>query len=145
MWKVTLLGDATVGKTSLRKKFMGESLKKEYLMTIGADFSVYRVKDTTLHIWDLAGQNRFGNLSKAYLNGTNGALIVFDITKPETFQSVPDWIDKLQSSVEKKSQIVLVGNKADLRANMPDPFHVTHSQAFEYSKTLSDWLGFNVP
>lgn len=145
MWKITLLGDATVGKTSLRRKFMGDSLKKDYLMTIGADFTVYRHEDTILHLWDLAGQQRFSNLTKGYLNGTNGGLIVFDVTKPETFQSIPGWIKKLQESVNEKIPMVLVGNKADLRGELPEPFHVNPQTATEYANSLSEWLYLEVP
>ncbi|MFV2014680.1 MAG: Rab family GTPase, partial [Candidatus Heimdallarchaeota archaeon] len=88
---MTLLGDAAVGKTSLRKKFMGEGFKKSYGMTIGADFAVYKMAGYTLHIWDLAGQIRFSRILKAYYVGTVGSLIVFDVTNKESFHNLPSW------------------------------------------------------
>ena len=95
---------------------MGEGFKKSYGMTIGADFSVYKIDDYILHIWDLAGQVRFSQILKEYYIGTVGCLIVFDITNPDSFQNVPTWIEQLVKNNENKIvPIIIVGNKADLR------------------------------
>ena len=145
VWKITILGDAAVGKTSLRHKFMGESTQQDYLMTIGADFTVYRFKGNTLHIWDLAGQQKFGSLMKGYLMGTLGSLIVFDISEPQSFVNVQEWITKLTTSIERKIPFVLVGNKADLRGTNPQKSFIRPQEGKTYANSLSDWVGIDIP
>lgn len=123
---------------------MGEGFKKSYGMTIGADFSVYKIDDYILHIWDLAGQVRFSQILKAYYIGTVGCLIVFDITNPDSFQNVPTWIEQLVKNNENKIvPIIIVGNKADLRESGKSS--ISNEKAREYVKKLSDWTRFDVP
>ncbi|MHA2028424.1 MAG: Rab family GTPase [Candidatus Kariarchaeaceae archaeon] len=144
MFKLTLLGDAGVGKTSLRKKFLGDSFKQDYLMTIGADFSVYRMGDYTLHIWDIAGQLRFSKILGGYFRGTLGSLLVFDITRKETFKNLPNWIGNLlQHNGNQVVPFVIVGNKSDLRAQTTEP--IDPLDAIQYADTLTEWSKFRVP
>lgn len=123
---------------------MGESFKKSYGMTIGADFAVYKIGDYTLHIWDLAGQIRFSQILKAYYIGAVGSLIVFDITNKESFHNVPSWIEELvRNNNNKIVPLVIVGNKSDLR-DMADN-SITQLEVENYVKKLSDWTKFEVP
>ena len=146
-YKIIILGDAAVGKTSLRQRFMGKGFKATYGMTIGADFAAYRLteneREYVLNIFDLAGQQRFNSLNRGYYSGTNGAMIVFDITRPESYENIPNWVGQLvENNNDNICPLVLVGNKSDLRENSPesvDP-HVPE----EYVKELSDWSGFTI-
>ena len=121
-FKIALLGDGAVGKTALRRAYLGEGFKSEYLMTIGADFAL---KETTIHnnkikfqIWDLAGQPRFSNVRGSYYNGCFGAVIVFDRTRPDTFASILQWLNELwKGSNHGPVPFVLLGNKSDLLDN----------------------------
>ncbi|MHA2502307.1 MAG: GTP-binding protein [Candidatus Kariarchaeaceae archaeon] len=146
-YKIIILGDAAVGKTSLRQRFMGKGFQASYGMTIGADFAAYRLnvndRDYVLNIFDLAGQQRFNDLNKGYYAGTNGAVLVFDVTRPETYENLPNWIEQLVNNMRGKvCPIVLVGNKADLRADSPSS--VPKEIPENYVKELSQWSGFDV-
>lgn len=143
-----LLGDGAVGKTSIRHRYLGEGFKKSYMATIGADFAIKRLDDEGLkiaQIWDLAGQPRFNVVREGYYLGTKGGILVFDISRPDTFFNIPNWIKEMMENILEVDPIplVLVGNKADLRTlsgNFIEP-----EQAKEYASQLSDWSGFNVP
>lgn len=119
-YKVILIGDGATGKTTLRMNFMGESVSEgQYLMTIGADFSVKKISmdsdDYTLQIWDLAGQKQFGGILDGYFKGTKGILLVFSLDRPESFQNLDKWIDEfLQDGKQEIQPIILLGNKCDL-------------------------------
>ena len=145
--KIVLMGDGAVGKTSLRNRFMGRGFKSQHLMTIGADFSTFQqIVDgnaITYQIWDLAGQEHFQAVRQRFFRGAMGGLLVFDVTRPETFQNIPNWLNELfRNSGRSVVPIVLLGNKADLKRA------VSQKQAIEYSRVLSETLapyGITVP
>ncbi len=148
IFKISLLGEGAVGKTSLRRTYLGESFKEGYMMTIGADFAVKKMvsKNTeyTLQIWDLAGQQRFSAVREVYYRGTAGALLVFDISRPETYAILPNWLHELiRNNKNRIVPIVLIGNKADLRDTTPHAVPMEYAQ--EYAEQLSEWSGFYVP
>jgi len=117
MIKVPLLGEAAVGKTSIAKYLSGGVFREDYELTVGVDifirFLQYNGLTFKLLLWDIAGQRRFSPLRKIFYRGAKGALIVFDITRSETFKMVPSWINDLQQH-EPNTPFVLVGNKLDL-------------------------------
>ncbi|MHA2503774.1 MAG: Rab family GTPase [Candidatus Kariarchaeaceae archaeon] len=115
MVKIILIGDGTVGKTSLRREFTGNRFEENYSMTMGAEFSVHRKGDFMLQLYDLAGQDNFREVRKSYYRGSQGAILVFDIGKPRTFRSLDAWMQELLSYVDLEIPIVVVGNKLDLR------------------------------
>jgi len=92
LWKIVLLGDGAVGKTSLRKTYLGEGFETDYLSTMGADFALYDTTVDNTHIrwqiWDLAGQPVFKDVVKAYYTKVFGGLIVYDVTRPKTFDNI---------------------------------------------------------
>ena len=146
--KVTVLGDGTVGKTSLRKTYLGEGFKEGYSMTIGADFAVKYVnindQEVIAQIWDLAGQQRFSTVRETYYRGTSACLLVFDITQRSSFENIPSWIGELlENNSNRLVPISLIGNKSDLRDSAKDP--IMPQQAEEYAEALSQWSGFTVP
>jgi small GTP-binding protein len=119
--RLTLCGDGAVGKTSIRKRYMGEGFKSNYLATLGADFSYKKFNPPNAEepimfaIWDLAGQPAYGQVRKAYYDKTMGGLVIFDCTRPITFSNVKFWIDELwEYSGLGKIPILLIGNKYDL-------------------------------
>jgi len=116
--KIVLLGDQSVGKTSLITRFMYDTFDNTYQATIGIDFlsKTMYLEDRTvrLQLWDTAGQERFRSLIPSYIRDSSVAIVVFDITNRQSFLSTTKWIDDVRSERGNDVIIVLVGNKADL-------------------------------
>jgi Ras-related protein Rab-7A len=135
--KVIILGDSGVGKTSLMNRYVNNRFSNQYKATIGADFLTKELSINnrliTLQIWDTAGQERFQSLGVAFYRGADCCVIVFDITKEQTFSSVEKWRDEflLQANVNPETfPIVLLGNKADVP---PTDRVVSHRRALAYA------------
>ncbi|MHA1410160.1 MAG: Rab family GTPase, partial [Candidatus Odinarchaeia archaeon] len=99
-FKIPLAGDGAVGKTSLIIKFIEQKFSHEYKSTIGVDIFTKRLKigddEILLTLWDIAGQERFKIIRKGFFEGARGALIVYDITRKETFDNLPNWIEEVK-------------------------------------------------
>ena len=121
--KILTLGDTAVGKTSIIHRYMETPLPKKSLTTIGVDFrnKIIKIDQNTkvkLVLWDTAGQERFRNVATNYYNGTDCALLVFDITNEGSFKIFDYWVKEIQQ--KKKMDdicLILVGNKSDLQEN----------------------------
>ncbi|MHA1650551.1 MAG: GTP-binding protein [Candidatus Helarchaeota archaeon] len=117
--KLCVLGDGAVGKTSLIIQHVDKRFEEEYKPTIGFDIALKTMKiqeegiEAELLIWDIAGQAIFEKIREEYLQGTNGAMILFDLTRKETLDHVKDWLHELINYAGKVPFIV-IGNKADL-------------------------------
>ena len=143
MLKIALLGDAAVGKTSLRRRFMGESFSTQHLMTIGADFSTTKMaideSNITFQLWDIAGAQGFSSIRSQFYRGVKGALCVFDVTRQETYLNIPNWINELwQHNGTGQVPIILLGNKSDLRTNssVPKESAEVYAKQIEEAMTL---------
>jgi small GTP-binding protein len=118
--KVLLIGDGGVGKTAIRERYLGKGFDSQYILTIGADFATRDdfVYGTPIRyqIWDLAGQERFDGVREVYYRGALGALLVFDITRPDSYFNIPKWIKEIwKNNGRSKVPIIIVGNKIDMR------------------------------
>ncbi|MGH0158754.1 UNVERIFIED_CONTAM: hypothetical protein FKN15_055517 [Acipenser sinensis] len=117
-FKLVLLGDMAVGKSSLVLRFVKGQFDEFQETTIGAAFLAQSVclDDTTVkfEIWDTAGQERYHSLAPMYYRGAQAAIVVFDITKPETFERAKAWVKELQRQASPNIVIALAGNKSDL-------------------------------
>lgn len=146
--KLVLCGDGAVGKTAIRERFLGRGFSSSYLQTIGADFASTE-KDVEVdankysvnyQIWDLAGQTEFGSVRKTYYEGCFGSLMIFDITRPASFENLPSWINELwENSGRGKVPIVLLGNKSDLKDKFPE--HIRDAQITQYISELNASIG----
>ena len=118
IFKVLLIGEAAVGKTSLTIKFIHGKFKADYLLTVGMEpYSKYLKmgKDLiTLSIWDIAGQQRFDVFRTMFFRGAKAALLVFDLTRPATLNKLQDWYEDLLRNAGKDALTILIGNKNDL-------------------------------
>ncbi|XP_045104846.1 ras-related protein Rab-21-like isoform X1 [Portunus trituberculatus] len=116
--KIVILGSQGVGKTSLVTRYETKSFQKNTSSTIGASFSnVDAIIDDVkvkMQVWDTAGQERFRSMAPMYYRGANAALLVFDLTKYDTFTDVKAWAHELTHRVEGELMLVVVGNKVDL-------------------------------
>ncbi|MFX0151405.1 MAG: Rab family GTPase [Candidatus Hodarchaeota archaeon] len=121
LWKIVLIGDGAVGKTSIRKRYLGEGFDTDYLSTMGADFALHdtMVENTEIRwqIWDLAGQPVFKDVVKAYYTKIFGGILVYDVSRRQTFDNVEKWVTDLwaNSGREEKVPVILLANKIDLR------------------------------
>lgn len=147
--KIALMGDGAVGKTSLRERYMGRPFQGTYMMTIGADFATKNTeidgKEVKFQIWDLAGQPRFSSVRDIYYRGTTGALLVYDVTRQESFIDTPKWIEECFNSTGIGAvPIVILGNKIDLRDKVPNSLDTKYGIALaeEISK-ISAKKGFD--
>jgi len=118
LFKLVLIGDASVGKTSLLLRFADDNFDDNYVSTVGVDFRFRTVtvdnKLVKLQIWDTAGQERFRTITSAYYRGAHGVILVYDVTEQETFKHVQNWLDEVHKCAGSTVTKLLVGNKADL-------------------------------
>lgn len=140
LMKIVLAGDGAVGKTAIRERYLGKGFSSNYMMTIGADFALkeasIREKSIKFQIWDLAGQPRFGTVRSVYYYGCLGGLLLFDVTRPDTFTNLDSWLEEIfKHNGKGMIPIVLLGNKVDLRDQFPN--HISDGQAEEFAEKLS--------
>lgn len=117
-FKLVLLGESAVGKSSLVLRFVKGQFHEYQESTIGAAFLTQTVclDDTTVkfEIWDTAGQERYHSLAPMYYRGAQAAIVVYDITNPDTFERAKTWVKELQRQARADIVIALAGNKSDL-------------------------------
>jgi len=120
-FKLVLLGESAVGKSSLVLRFVKGQFHEFQESTIGAAFLTQTVclDDTTVkfEIWDTAGQERYHSLAPMYYRGAQAAIVVYDITNADTFERAKSWVKELQRQASPNIVIALSGNKADLTTN----------------------------
>ncbi|KAL5562195.1 hypothetical protein UlMin_031942 [Ulmus minor] len=118
LFKVVLIGDSAVGKSNLLSRFARNEFDQNSKATIGVEFQTQVVdidgKEVKAQIWDTAGQERFRAVTSAYYRGAVGALVVYDISRRTTFDSVKRWLDELTTHCDTAVARMLVGNKCDL-------------------------------
>lgn len=116
-FKVLLLGDGATGKTSTVRRYVHNKFDASYLMTIGMEpYTRYEtVKGVSIcySLWDIAGQKKFEGMRKVFFKGANASLVVFDLTRKETFDNVNIWVEESRSEASDQV-ILLIGNKNDL-------------------------------
>jgi len=120
-YKIVVLGDGAIGKTSICMRFCEDHFSKSYKQTIGVDFSLKRVvlpddKQVSLQIWDIGGQAIGSKMIGKYIFGAQAVLICYDVTNYQSFQNVEEWIKIVKQTFDREPlpYIALVGNKMDL-------------------------------
>uniref|UniRef100_A0A5B6ZR31 Putative ras-related protein Rab11D-like n=1 Tax=Davidia involucrata TaxID=16924 RepID=A0A5B6ZR31_DAVIN len=118
VFKVVLIGDSAVGKSQILARFARNEFSLDSKATIGVEFQtrtlVIQHKSVKAQIWDTAGQERYRAVTSAYYRGAVGAMLVYDITKRQTFDHIPRWLEELRGHADKNIVIILIGNKTDL-------------------------------
>ena len=123
LFKVLVVGDIGVGKTSIIKRYVHNFFSGTYKSTIGVDFALKVLNwdsDTIirLQLWDIAGQERFGNMTRVYYREAVGAMVVYDVTRPQTFDAVQKWKTDIDNKVflpdNNPIPCVLLANKSDI-------------------------------
>ncbi|KAJ7640453.1 ras-domain-containing protein [Mycena polygramma] len=132
--KLLLIGNSSVGKSSLLLRFSDEQWlpEDESSATIGVDFRVHKMevkgKKVKLSIWDTAGQERFRTITSSYYRGAQGIILVYDVSNRESFDALPRWFSELETYVSDKVVKILVGNKVDKEFSRQVP--TVEAQAF---------------
>lgn len=116
LFKLLIIGDSGVGKSSLLVRFADNTFNGNYITTIGVDFKLRTIEcngeRVKLQIWDTAGQERFRTITATYYRGTHGVIVVYDVTQGESFANVKRWLHEISENCEDVNR-VLVGNKCD--------------------------------
>ncbi|XP_065182784.1 ras-related protein Rab-43-like [Sycon ciliatum] len=117
LFKIVVIGDSMVGKTSLLQRFKNGAFNEHHSCTIGVDFIVKTVemegKVVKLHIWDTAGQERFKSVSHSFYHNAHAAILVYDITNEGSFFTTARWLADVRRFSSPKTLCMLVGNKLD--------------------------------
>ena len=118
MFKILLLGDSGVGKSSLLLRYTKNEFISDLRSTIGVEFALkYLTIDNfqlKVQIWDTAGMERYRSITNAYYKGAKGVIVVYDICRKKSFENVDKWIDDFKSKADDDAVIILIGNKSDL-------------------------------
>lgn len=145
VFKIVVLGDAAVGKTSLINMYIEQSFSEDYKPTLGAniirkDVHVEEINASVrLIMWDLAGQEKYNVIRSMYFQGCVGALLVYDVTRHNTFETIDSkWLKDFKKYVKKEGTYILIGNKIDLN----DERVVTTEDGEKYAKEIdaSDFI-----
>lgn len=137
MFKILIIGNSSVGKTSFLFRYADDSFTSAFVSTVGIDFKVKTVirreKRMKLQIWDTAGQERYRTITTAYYRGAMGFILMYDVTNEESFNSVQDWVTQIKTYSWDNAQVILVGNKSDMEAE--------RVVTYDRGKQLADQLG----
>lgn len=143
IFKVVVIGDSAVGKTQLLSRFTKNEFCFDSKSTIGVEFQTRTLniqqKVIKAQIWDTAGQERYRAVTSAYYRGALGAMLVYDISKRQTFDHVVRWVEDLRAHADNSIVIILIGNKSDLvdRRAVPteDAVEFAEDQGLFFSET----------
>ncbi|MGY5872100.1 MAG: Rab family GTPase [Candidatus Thorarchaeota archaeon] len=121
-FRVVLLGEATVGKTSLLRRYTENVFDEEYKQTLGTTFATKdvdvkdnegNVRNVRISVWDMGGQSTYRELRRQYMKGSSAAIIVYDVTKPESFMAMNNWFESFRE-VCPNAPVMICANKIDL-------------------------------
>ena len=147
-----ILGDTAVGKTSLFKKLTTEQFDPKVISTIGIDKRTLSIvintegegeKDLDIYLFDTAGEERYRTISVSYFRDSKGLLMMYDITKNESFQNIEDWLKNIKDSLGENDDylMILLGNKLDLVNNKKDEREVETEEAKNFCKKNNIFWG----
>lgn len=136
--KILLVGPAAVGKTSLIQRFIKSKFQQDYKLTVGVDILTKEVeyepgKTAVLSIWDIGGQERFAFIRTTFYKGASGVLLVFDLSRAATWESIMTWYQETRQFAGN-IPFVLIGNKADLLEEVGEQINQEECQKFAEEK-----------
>jgi Ras-related protein Rab-2A len=133
LFKYIIIGDTGVGKSCLLLQFTDKRFRSDHDLTIGVEFGARLVtidhKQIKLQIWDTAGQESFRSITRSYYRGASGALLVYDVSRRETFEHLGRWLEEARQNASANMVIMLIGNKCDL-----DRRAVSHEEGTAFAK-----------
>jgi len=134
LFRYIIVGDMAVGKSCILLQFTDNKFRHQHELTIGVEFGAKTIeingKQIKIQIWDTAGQEAFQAITRTYYKGAIGALLVYDITRRETFTHVTKWLDDVRTNSSKNVTVILIGNKKDLE----DKRQVSYEEGEAFAK-----------
>lgn len=136
-FKIAIVGDPGVGKTSLILRYTNNAFRRSYIPTLGVHVSdkIFKVKDSTIQLvlWDIAGQVKFETMRQQFYLGSDAILLVFDLTNQKSFENLSNWYLDVKNQLKNRPDLVgfIVGNKKDLIEDL----QITAERAFELANT----------
>eukprot|EP01090_Pellita_catalonica_P011652 TRINITY_DN234_c0_g1_i1.p1 TRINITY_DN234_c0_g1~~TRINITY_DN234_c0_g1_i1.p1 ORF type:complete len:200 (+),score=24.10 TRINITY_DN234_c0_g1_i1:49-648(+) len=134
LFKYIIVGDTAVGKSCLLLQFTDKRFQPVHDLTIGVEFGSRTLtidkNQVKLQIWDTAGQEKFRSITRSYYRGAAGALLVYDITRRETFEHLTSWLEDCRKYSNSNIVIMLIGNKSDLESKR----QVTRAEGEEFAR-----------
>jgi len=119
-YKILLLGDSSVGKTCFLLRYIEDTYTGNHISTIGVDYKIKLIQLNSemikLQIWDTAGQDKFRSITKNYYRGSDGIMLIYDITNQSSFVNIKNWIIQIKEHLGDEACITLIGNKIDLES-----------------------------
>jgi len=142
LFKIIVIGDSQVGKSSVILRFSDNSFNESYLSTIGVDFKIRTVsvngRTIKLQLWDTAGQERFRTITSSYYRGAHIIAIVFAVTDQNSFKNINYWINECQNYASENVKKLLIGNKCDLVSNREVTYEDAKNFANEHGITYKE-------
>ena len=136
LYKILIIGDSAVGKSSLLLQFSDQTFSDNYVSTIGVDFKIRSVTIANqlikLQIWDTAGQERFQSITANYYHGSQAIALVYDITDRNSFDNLRKWVADVDRLAQKGVCKLIIGNKTDLQEKRV----VTHQEGQAFADSL---------
>ena len=134
LFRYIIVGDMAVGKSCILLQFTDNKFRNQHELTIGVEFGAKTIsingKSIKIQIWDTAGQEAFQAITRTYYKGAIGALLVYDITRKETFIHVTKWLEEVRNNSSKTITVILIGNKKDLE----DKRQVSYEEGEAFAK-----------
>jgi small GTP-binding protein len=151
-FKVILLGEVAVGKTSILSRFVEDRFTQEYKCNVGVEFKVKSIFldekiGADLQIWDTCGEERFRGITRQYYRDAYGVILIFDLTNKNSFDKLSSWLADIQENGPKETNILIIGNKSDLleerKVNFNDAYNFASKNNIQYIE-VSAKTGNNV-
>ena len=132
-FKVILLGNSCVGKTSILNRFIGKQFSSTYKCTVGVEFKIKSIlldpyTSSELKIWDTCGEEKFKSITRQYYKDANGVILLYDLSDKKTFDSLNNWLKEIRNNAPKYCSIIVVGNKADLERKVSNDDAMTFAK-----------------
>lgn len=151
-FKVILLGEVAVGKTSILSRFVEDRFTQEYKCNVGVEFKVKSIfldekTGADLQIWDTCGEERYRTLTRQYYRDACGVILIFDLTNKNSFDKLSTWLEDISDNGPKETNILIIGNKSDLvderRVNFNEAYNFASKNNIQYIE-VSAKTGNNV-